>query len=76
MNNTQLNACFQSLNFLARLYGALRNVAINRHGVAHIIGKKGHALIAVRYCRITGFSFIDRTGNDISAQFLNMMKKV
>ena len=76
MNTTQLKACFQSDNFRLRLHAALRNTAINKHGVAHIKNRKGSNILAVRYDRIKGFSFLSKTGDELKTQVLDLLKMV
>jgi hypothetical protein len=74
MNHTALLACFSSISFAARLHGALVKTAKLGHSVAHVTGRKGGDVLAVKYSRSSGFSFFDTKGKDHTETVLTMMK--
>lgn len=61
MNKSALTTAFTSLNFKARMLPAMRKTAILGHSVAHVVNRKGDAILAVRYCRNNGFTYTSKT---------------
>jgi hypothetical protein len=56
-------------------HGALIKTAKLGHSVAQVTGRKGDAILAVKYSRSSGFSFFDTNGNDHTRAVLTMMKR-
>ncbi len=65
MNKSALKAAFQSLTFRARIYRAMVDVARRGYSVQHVNNRKGRACLAVRWDRMTGFSFTACNGKQL-----------
>lgn len=62
MNKSALKASFTSVSFSIGMYKAMVNTAKKGYSVEHVVNRKGQACIAVRYNKLTGFTFTDKKG--------------
>ena len=74
MNSTALTTAFTSFRFSIAVFKAMTNVAKWGHTTAHVNNRKGHAVLAVRYNKVTGFQFLNARGVCMTEQVLDLLK--